>query len=211
MSLKKVYLFGYSGHALVVADCAETGGFEISGYFDREENSKNILEITYLGSENSTNVKEIVKDNFVFPSIGSNQIRKKLVELYKQENLNQTIIQHDSAYVAKSAQTGLSTLIGPKAVINANAIVGEGAIINTSALIEHECNIGSFSHIGPGSVLAGNVTVGENSFIGANSTIKQGLKIGANSTIGAGSVVLKDIPSNEIWAGVPAKKIKDVE
>ena len=47
--------------------------------------------------------------------------------------------------------------------------------------------------------------------IGANATILPGIKIGENAMIGAGSVVLKDVPSNTIWAGNPAKQIKVLE
>lgn len=35
-----------------------------------------------------------------------------------------------------------------------------------------------------------------------------GVVIGDNSIIGAGSIVTKNIPDNEVWAGVPAKFIK---
>ena len=41
--------------------------------------------------------------------------------------------------------------------------------------------------------------------IGANSTIVAGNVIGENAMIGAGSVVTKDIPSNELWIGNPAR------
>ena len=48
--------------------------------------------------------------------------------------------------------------------------------------------------------------------IGANATIICGVTIGENSMVGAGSVVTKDVPSNSIVAGNPAKvigKVKD--
>lgn len=45
--------------------------------------------------------------------------------------------------------------------------------------------------------------------IGANSTILAGIEIGENALIGAGSVVTKNIPSNTIWYGNPAR-LKDI-
>ncbi len=57
----------------------------------------------------------------------------------------------------------------------------------------------------------GKITVGNNVFIGARSTIMPGVTIGDNCVVGAGSVVTKSIPSGEIWAGVPAKKICTLE
>ena len=46
-------------------------------------------------------------------------------------------------------------------------------------------------------------------WVGYGSTIMSGVKIGRGSIIGAGSVVTKDVAPYSIYAGVPAKKIKD--
>ena len=54
----------------------------------------------------------------------------------------------------------------------------------------------------------GPITIGNNVWIGINVTVIGPVTIGDNVVIGAGSVVLKDIPSNAIAAGVPAKVIK---
>jgi acetyltransferase-like isoleucine patch superfamily enzyme len=54
------------------------------------------------------------------------------------------------------------------------------------------------------------VVIGNNVFIGAKSIILKGVTIGDNSIIGAGSVVAKSIPENQIWAGNPAKFIRDL-
>lgn len=47
-------------------------------------------------------------------------------------------------------------------------------------------------------------------FIGANCLIEKGVTIGARSIIAAGSVVVKDVPSDELWGGNPAKFIKKI-
>lgn len=57
----------------------------------------------------------------------------------------------------------------------------------------------------------GTVHIGKSAFIGCNTVICNSVTIGDNSIVGAGSIVTKDIPENEIWAGNPARKIKDRE
>lgn len=57
------------------------------------------------------------------------------------------------------------------------------------------------------TVKFGRIKVGDNCFIGAKSTILPGVTIGNNCIVAAGAVVSKDIPSGEVWGGVPAKFI----
>lgn len=57
-------------------------------------------------------------------------------------------------------------------------------------------------------VKKGNVIIGNNVTIGANSFIKEDIKIGDNVVIGANTVVSKNIPSNCVVGGVPAKILK---
>ena len=44
--------------------------------------------------------------------------------------------------------------------------------------------------------------------IGVGSVICPGVTVGAGAIVGAGSVVIKEIPDFEVWAGVPARKIR---
>ncbi len=58
---------------------------------------------------------------------------------------------------------------------------------------------------------AKSITIGNNVWIGGHCAIIGGIKIGDNSIIAAGSVVTKDVPENTVFAGNPAKKIKDID
>ncbi|WP_309303376.1 acyltransferase [Vibrio fluvialis] len=57
----------------------------------------------------------------------------------------------------------------------------------------------------------GPISVGSQVFIGMNSIILPNVTIGDNCVIGAGSVVTKNVPSNSVYAGIPAKFIKDID
>ena len=55
------------------------------------------------------------------------------------------------------------------------------------------------------------VVLEENVWVGEDAMICKGVKIGANSIIGARSVVTKDVPCNSIFAGNPAKFVRNLE
>lgn len=57
----------------------------------------------------------------------------------------------------------------------------------------------------------GRITVGDNVHIGMNAIIMPNVNIGSNCVIGCGAVVTRDIPSNSIAAGVPAKTIESID
>lgn len=55
------------------------------------------------------------------------------------------------------------------------------------------------------------VAIGDNVWIGASCVVVAGCTIGDNAMIAAGSVVTRDVPPGELWGGVPARKIRDIE
>jgi acetyltransferase-like isoleucine patch superfamily enzyme len=61
-----------------------------------------------------------------------------------------------------------------------------------------------------GNIIAKPITIGNDVFVGANTIIMKGVIIGDRAIIGAGSVVTKNIPADQIWAGNPAKFIRNI-
>lgn len=54
------------------------------------------------------------------------------------------------------------------------------------------------------------IKIGDRVWCGMNVTIIAGVTVGDDVVIGAGSVVVKDVPSNCVVVGVPAKPIKEL-
>ena len=57
-------------------------------------------------------------------------------------------------------------------------------------------------------MLAGSVKVEDNVTIFSKVIVREQVCIGMSSIVGMGSVVTKSIPANEMWLGVPAKRIE---
>jgi carbonic anhydrase/acetyltransferase-like protein (isoleucine patch superfamily) len=89
--------------------------------------------------------------------------------------------------------------------------VQDGAVIHCT-FKRTKTNIGNNVSIGHNAIIHG-CTIGDNVLIGMGAIIMDNVEIGANSIIAAGAVVLEgtQIPSGTIYAGVPAKKVKDIE
>lgn len=86
-----------------------------------------------------------------------------------------------------------------------NVVVGHGVSFITA---HHE--IGSRS-CRAGKVKGLSIIVGDGVWIGANATILPGITIDEGAIIAAGAVVTKNVNSNTVVAGVPAKVIKELE
>ncbi|MBJ6752193.1 acyltransferase [Geomonas anaerohicana] len=98
---------------------------------------------------------------------------------------------------------------------------GNGIFINmgcrfegtATTIIGDHCQIGPFccfenvNHTEEGDV-ALPVIVGNGVWIGARAVLTPGAEVGSDSVVAAGAVVTKKIPANELWGGVPAKKIR---
>lgn len=57
----------------------------------------------------------------------------------------------------------------------------------------------------------GPIQIGNNVYIGMGACVMPGVKIGDNCIIGAGAVVTKDIASNSVAVGVPARIIETID
>ena len=102
--------------------------------------------------------------------------------------------------------------------VGKNVHITTRTYIETAGLVE----IGDNSFIGYNSVVTGHANegsniivsptkIGKNCMVGTYSIVACGCELGDNSILGAKSAILKGqkIPPNEVWVGLPAKKLRD--
>lgn len=112
-------------------------------------------------------------------------------------------------------EVGDNVFIGDETMIDLadKVIIGSNVTIAERVLILTHTNVGYEDHplkkkfpdkFAP-------VQIGNGVFIGAGSLLMPGITIASNSVVGAMGLVLKDVESDTVVAGVPARLIRKIE
>ncbi len=106
----------------------------------------------------------------------------------------------DRVYVGPYSYLGTSS---HKLEIGEDTMIGAHSYVITE---NHRTERTDVPYVKQGFVGA-DVVIGNNVWLGCHVTVLPGVTIGDNAIVGAGAVVTNNVPSNETWAGVPAKKL----
>lgn len=135
---------------------------------------------------------------------------------------NVTIIEPTNVY---GCELKGDVFVGPFVEIQKNSVIGERTKIQSHTFICEYVTIGNDCFVGHGVMFAndlfkngkpdenpdswGRTIIADNVTIGSNATVLS-VNICSGVVIGAGSVVTKDITEKGIYAGNPAKKLRDL-
>ncbi|WP_417903921.1 UDP-N-acetylbacillosamine N-acetyltransferase [Campylobacter sp. LH-2024] len=194
---EKIYIYGAGGHGLVCEDVALSLGYKECIFLD-----------DFKGKPFDPNLEKY--DFFI--AIGNNQLRKEFFEKVSINGFKIVNLIHPSAIISPSVflEENAGILIMPHVVVNARAKISKGVILNTSSVIEHECEIGEFSHISVGAKCAGNVKIGKNCLLGINSCVLPNLKLADDSILGGGATLIKSQDEKGVFVGTPSRRIDEV-
>ncbi|WP_298507192.1 acetyltransferase [uncultured Maribacter sp.] len=211
--MKKVLIFGSSGHAKVVIDIFERLSYKIIGLLDSNRaKGESTFGYSVLGDEkNIMELRQSYPDLELFIAIGDNYTRKiikeKITAIFPDIKFASAI--HPFAIIGKEVKLGQGIAVMGGVVINSDSTIEDFTIINTRASVGHDCRLEAFSSLSPNVTLGGNVNIGELSAISISATIIHGITISKYTVIGASSLINKDCQSLSVYYGNPGKKIGD--
>lgn len=203
--MKRLAILGASGHGKVVADSAESSGWDKIVFFDDAWPSLKANGAWGVVGDTAELLNHLVEYEGIVVAIGNNNTRlDKHAELLSCGACMVSVV-HPNSVVSKYADLGIGSVVMAGAIVNAGAKLGNCCIINTGATIDHDCLLGDSVHISPGAHLAGGVAIGACSWVGVGSNVRQLVQIGKQTVIGAGSVVVKNLPDSVTAFGNPAR------
>lgn len=216
MALQKIYALGIGHNTPVCLDLALACDYVIAGLYHFADGRTGEIDHGFpiLGSFDDLFAKESLCGMNFLLTMGDNDIRSELVDKILSKGGCVPSLIHPTAVIshfAKIDETGVC--IYPFVYVQADSIIGRNTTLLSHVNISHNTNVGKNCFFAGGSTLGAYASVGDNAFIGqgaliVSSKVKQ---IGERAFIGARSLVVKDVPSNTVVAGSPAKIIKTIE
>lgn len=130
-------------------------------------------------------------------------------KLTLQDNINFFSGAQIKCFCGSNITIGRDSYFSGPVVIHArnSIVIGERCSISWNVTIMDS----DFHRIGNVDIKSSPVLIGNDVWIGCNVTILKGVSIGNGAVIAAGSVVTKNVSSNQIVGGNPAKLIKTLE
>lgn len=208
--MNQLIVVGGGGFAKEVIWLARDCGFNVIAVLDdnSEMHGKDVLGVPVVGGALSWTSYQNCQ--FVV-AIGSPRTRSLVVE--KMLSLGHpkfaTLI-HPSVIKSQTVTFSEGCIVCAGMIFTVEISIGAHSIFNLNGTVGHECNIGSFVTVAPMAAISGNVNLHDFVEVGTGASVRQGVTLNRGAMLGMGAVLTKDIPQFFIYAGNPAKPLKEL-
>jgi len=165
-------ILGAGGHGKSVAEAALLSG-EWSSIIFADDSWPQRLEIA--GYPIVTNIDMISSVNMnnlsAIPAVGNNKLRQAWFQKLKELSIPIATIIHPSAIVSESSTVGEGVCIMAGCIVGIDVKIDRGVIVNMASSIDHDCQLGEFSHLSVGVKITGDKILEPLSFLEAGSVI----------------------------------------
>lgn len=193
----------------VLASTRASGLFDVVGYLDDDPDLAGTVidDLPVLGR---------ISDATAFPTAsfvlcaGKGAAREKIAATLAGLGIGSvrySSVVDRSAFVAEGSVLGAGCILLANVVLTAGVRLGSHVVAMPNVTFTHDDEVDDFATLAAGVSLGGGVHIGRRAYLGMNSCIRENLSVGSGSTVGMGSAVLRDMPDDVVWAGVPASPL----
>lgn len=201
----QLVIFGAGGHGRVVADAALVAGRWTRVWATDRDPARCggllLPQVQLLPPEEALSMEVEVH-----VAIGDPRARER--ELAALGGRGLASVVHPRAAVSPLAALGPACFVAAQAVIAPAAQLGICVILNHGAVVDHDVQVGDYSHVAPLACLGGGVRIGRRVLVGSGAHVLPGVCVADDVVIGAGAVVRHPIDSPGVYAGVPARRLR---
>lgn len=134
--------------------------------------------------------------------------KRRIVERLALEPERYATLVHPRAIVPSSCTLGVGTVLLAGVVATTDVTFGSHVSVMPQAVFTHDDRIDDFVTVASGVCLAGAVHVEQGAYLGGGVLVREYCRIGPGALVGIGAVVTRDVPGGEVWAGVPARRLR---
>lgn len=189
-------------------------GVNVIGFLDDavDKVGRQIGGVPVLGT--TSYIERLIDEGItsLYAPIGNNSIRVRLHDQARNHGILTPNFIHASAIIDSKIDPDIGVFILPGVTIMPLSLIRPDVMISANASVAHHSTLEQGVFLSTKASVGANICVGRCAYIGMGGTLVTGKvkEIGANVTIGAGSIVLRDLPSDVIAAGNPARVLRSI-
>lgn len=211
MTARPLLLVGAGGLAReTLAACRTIGTWDVLGMLDDnpQRHGELVDGVAVLGPSEAVHDYPDAQVVICTASSGNQASRRTISHRLDLPDERYATIVHPMASVAPGVELGNGSVLLAFTVITAPQRVGRHVVLMPHCTLTHDDQVADYVTFAARVALAGTVTVGEAAYLGSGCLVREGLTIGEHSLVGMGAVVLENVPAYEVWAGVPARRLR---
>lgn len=131
--------------------------------------------------------------------------RRIIVERLGLEDERYATVVHPTASVGRSCRVGAGTVLLAHVALTASVTVGRHVAVMPQVVLTHDVTVEDWATLGSGVRVGGGARVGSGAYIGAAASLRERVAVGARAMVGMSAVVTRDVPSERLWYGAPAR------
>ena len=209
----KSVIIGAGTYGEVYLAYLQEAGIEIVGFLDDDSKyiNQKVCGIPVLGG---FDFLACLKDEYgvkaVYCPLGNNKLRVELLNRALSLGYEVPTFIHSTVVLSPNVKIGDKGIyILPKTVIMPWCNIHDFVMMSVNSVVSHHTILEEGVFLSFGVNFGASIIAHKYAYIGISATVMTGVhELGENCLIGAGAVVIKDVPTNAVMAGIPAKVLK---
>ena len=186
---------------------------------------KNVIFGTLVKVQENVSIGELPIEISGKVEIGDNSLIRAGTIIYKNVKIGKNFKTGHYVLIRENTVIGDNVIVGTLSVIDGHTRIGNNVSIQTGVYIPRETVIEDDVFLGPKCILTNDKyminpqtakkrpvlkgpIIRKGARIGAGAIILPGIEVGENAVVGAGAVVTKNVASNVVVVGNPAREME---